>query len=115
MPMTKFTIEMDEHDFDKLASDINPWRAGRDRWSTQHDGERFRNMPRSEAVSYDWLAAYWVGREYTTAILARSFLTAIGEKSQLLSDEGHGELVLVTNFLSPDARKRLKDFGVSAE
>lgn len=55
----------------------------------------------------EWRHVYWLGRDYVTALLARSFLEAAGEDYQVVSDEAgpfpdesYGWVIL-TDYASP--------------
>ena len=102
--MKKIEIHMNDGDFEQLAVTSMGW-AGHD-WSAQ--SHRFENWTPGKAFTeeprWDWRMAYWLGENYTTLILAKSYLAAIGEPFEVLWDLAENpdmSYVLVTNFVSP--------------
>lgn len=102
--MQTIEIHMDDSDFEHLTQVSMEWATHN--WSTQSD--RFENCTPGEAFTeeprWDWRMAYWLGEDYTTLLLAKSYLAAIGEPFEVLWDLDENpdmSYVLVTNFVSP--------------
>ena len=94
---TTVQIVMDEGDFRLLTHNAAKW-AGEDDWEVQTG--RFEIQGRPETLpSLHWKMAYWVGSEYTTVILAMSFLAAQGFESQPVVDLASDcEWVILTDY-----------------
>ena len=91
-------IVMDEHDFSLLTQNSAKW-AGHD-WDTQVQAGRFEIQGTPQIPpGLHWKMAYWVGSEYTTVVLARSFLASRGYESQTVVDlNGDDDWVILTDY-----------------
>jgi hypothetical protein len=80
------TIELSEHDFERLSDGAYPWAEGS--WAAQPD--LFENYTDRWAETenrpprWDWAWAYDVGREWTAVIMARAYLQSIGEEFEIV-------------------------------
>lgn len=79
------TIDMTEHDFNRLWDMATEWRtslAGQERrWETWTSGEaRYDDVPASGGY------AYWVGDNWVSVMFARAFLTERGNTFDVLWD-----------------------------
>jgi hypothetical protein len=95
-------IYMNETDFEQLTETATLWADYAERhWSKKHD--RFETQD-GEALSFEWTTAYWVGCSWTAVILAKSYLTTIGQDYQIVWDLGLHEnfetigWVVLTNY-----------------
>lgn len=96
-------------DFDMLCSDGTGWGT-----FFQDGPHRFQVLSdQRHELSWDWAMSYWVDR-WGDVMILRAYLDSIGEPYQILSDEsieavedGSGQFVLVTNYLSPGRGKPL--------
>ena len=96
------TIRMSPEDFERLCENSGDLRnAFPALFDRLRDGGKPANMRRQ------WRQIYWIGAEYPSLLLARSFLEAIGEDYQVVVDEGADEhglpygWVILTDYLSP--------------
>lgn len=71
------TIRIGAEDFAMLVEDGGPLAS-----IPPDKRGRFADAPTRE-----WQRIYWLGSQYTTVLLARSFLEAIGEAYQIVYDE----------------------------
>lgn len=118
----KITIDLDHDDFEQLRTNSMQW-AGDD-WRDQanrfrvitsaywhkspfvgaYQPDQFSSVRGGDtAVTWSFHRAYWF-TDTTSMILARSYLTAIGQPHQVLADEwndGHEPFVIVTDYETP--------------
>lgn len=93
------TIEMDAFDFHTLspiAMAWSPYFEERDGWEQQIQDGRFATYT-GESIGRYWDIAYWF-KDRSSVILARSYLRAIGEAHQVVSDEADGDWVILSDF-----------------
>lgn len=84
--MPTITVTLDENDFELLAHTSMRWSYpdGRNDW-TQQEG-RFFLVKHEEDINWQYRHAFWLGTEWTTVLLARAYLDAVGQPYQVLWD-----------------------------
>ena len=84
-------------DFQYLWGTAMNW--GKD-WKDQED--RFEvNGSHTEEINWEFKKAYWIGKEYSSVIFAKIFLTSQNEPYQILWDLNScadGEWVVLTDY-----------------
>jgi hypothetical protein len=123
------SIRVSGHDFERLCDNMGevPKALHLDPDSPHYWPDRFTGDDAGTAVDPGrWKYVYWVGDNYASVIVARSFLAAIGEPFQVASDEAveeateaHGVThhthgpgwVIFTDYASPVMRRDAKPVG----
>jgi hypothetical protein len=88
-------ISMDEADFRLLIHNAARW-AGHG-WEEKLSRFEVQGAP-DIPPGTEWQMAYWVGSEYTTVVLARSFLASRGYESQTVVDLTGNDWVVLTDY-----------------
>jgi hypothetical protein len=88
-------ISMDEADFRLLVHNAAGW-AGQN-WEEKIGRFEVQGTP-GMPPGMHWQMAYWVGSEYTTVVLARSFLASRGYESQTVVDLTGNDWVVLTDY-----------------
>ncbi|MFJ1700468.1 hypothetical protein ACIOHC_36355 [Streptomyces sp. NPDC088252] len=104
--MPLISIEMDEHDFQRLTRTSMRW--GRS-WAVQ--AGRFEHTTKSfdTAPSWDWKMAYWVGEDWANVMLVRSFLKAMGADFEVVWDMAENpdmSYLILTDFETESWKNR---------
>ena len=87
----KIQIDLKAADFEQLWSNSMEWN-GQD-WEKQLD--RFDPAP-----LFTWKYAYWFDN-YAALKMAQAFLNVVGANQAIHSDEGTGDWLILTNYISP--------------
>ncbi|SFQ82016.1 hypothetical protein [Amycolatopsis rubida] len=81
--MPQVTITVDATDFEQLWTTCMAWASAG--WDTGEQEGQFEPV-QSDAVEYGWKHAYWMGGNWASVVLARSFLAAVGHDFQVVAD-----------------------------
>lgn len=114
----KIELEMTDNDFNRLTETSAAWRSyydhAGDGWAIQLASGRFENMEKTDDPPFTatagshWEYVYWLSDRWSDVILARSFLKANGEESELLWDMRDAPAccyLLLTNYKSESWRR----------
>ncbi|MEU0937215.1 hypothetical protein [Embleya sp. NPDC005971] len=94
-------MAMSPSDFSRLCQDGQPWRT-----AAPHDPHRFVVVDDAPELADHWARAYWVGDNWISVMLIRSYLEARGHKFQIVHDDTditHAGYVVLTNYYIADA------------
>ena len=87
----KIQIDMKAADFEQLWSSSMLWKN--QDWQVQAD--RFHPNP-----LFTWTYAYWFDH-YAALKMAEGFISSLGKKFAIHSDEGTSDWLMLTNYASP--------------
>ncbi len=97
--MPQVAITLDLSDFQLLWHTHARW-AGQG-WDSEDQAGRFETLG-GRSIDYLWSDAYWMGGTWASVVLARSYLDALGQAHQVISDMGEDPAfagyVLLTNY-----------------
>lgn len=97
--MPQVAITVDQSDFQRFWHTHTKW-AGQG-WDSDDHTERFETLD-GGSIDYLWSDAYWMGDTWASVVLARSYLNALGQAHQVISDIGDDPAfagyVLLTNY-----------------
>ena len=99
----EITIRMDEEDFEQLSHDSMRWCGadGANDWVTQ--AGRFELHGGDHEINWQYTYVFWLGEEWASVLLARSYLEAAGQSCQILWDlaENPGpSWVILTDYVT---------------
>lgn len=101
------TLSLTHSDFERLNVSSCQWAEHEAEWREQQNPEDPRYLPRFAVLEdgefvekeprYDFKYAYFF-QNWSDVIMARSFLTALNMDYQIMSDEGSGDWMIITDY-----------------